>query len=201
MVGCGKPDFYSENDLVFSCNGMGDDIIFEGQMEGQEFCYTKTEGYSIQFFYRSVFNTKSNILNPTSNDSVEIHREWEISDTDYAVFKHGVSLVSPALDLDSAGIYFIEHLEEGDLEISNSKNPFSVEFSFNRIQGAYLGSSIYGEQCDDNYIRINSIRRENKGEGMIVIIEFEFLVKIYAISHKHDYFGELHGLFTSKLTY
>ena len=198
--GChNTPGVLEDPNLVFTCNGTGDDIIFEGEMEGMPFCYTKSEGYSIRFLQRAEFVTESPELHLSDEDTISFHCDWTISESEYADYKHRVSVVSPALD--SSIVYFLDRLEVGELEISNKTNPFFVEFSYNKVLGANGGSSRYGKQDAENFIRINYLNREKFGDSTRLTIEFEFNVKLYTISHNKGYFGQLKGHFTTEIVY
>lgn len=202
IYGCESQLEKDYENIEFSCVDGSTPYLLEGEFDGKYFCYNSLSGHKFRYTISATTITKGNttLSNIDSlNGEVIYFNNWSVrKDFRYdSIYDHNIYISSPSFtNVDSLKSFIPSILEERDLDIHSSdlSESFVITFMYNSNgDSSYKQiSSFFGNQSNNNYLRITNFNEEKLLNGKTKYeFDFEFSCKLYDSIKKHDYFGEI----------
>lgn len=196
---------YKEVDL--SCDGISSEFYFEGDLNGEHFCYNVgVDDYDMFVFMVSTIKTNSPSVvlgDSISNENVAIVSEWSIRPypTMNEHLKHFVMINSPAYGPDDSITLkriMDEQLTVGTKALASDNNPWTqgvnVIFAVPQQTEGNGGLAFFeSRNCNqkNSYFRITEVEKTELPDRDLYVATFEFSCNLNLFGNCDKYYGRI----------
>lgn len=210
FIACKKPYPEIVDEAIFTCEEMESNFFFEGELNGERFCYHVGVNEYNMFLDR---NTRLITSSPTINVGDTIiggsgaNAIFSIKPNPFTIdeLEHHVQIESPVFPVETDLKTIIElSLKNGELPLTSYALDPSMGFNIKLIipydvknEPPLAASRIssffetFGGKQDNSHLEITELRIDDRGNSKAYIITFEFACDLYYLGNPEKHYGRL----------